>query len=325
MKKIFKVASFFSGCGGMDLGTIGDFKFLNKKYKKHPTEIVYSNDFDEAICELYKINFKHINICDDIRKIQSASIPKHDILTGGFPCQSFSVVAQNPKRLGYKDDKGKLFFELCRILKDKKPQTFIVENVKGLLSANKGQAFPLILDEFQKVGYHTKYAVLNASHYGVPQKRERVFIIGFRNKKRADAFNFPKPITDMNPPSLSQVILQESEIEDKFYFSEKAVEGLKKTKNSKLMNKGRSQKINEPCNTITAHLAKVSLNSTDPVLNINGRYRMFTPFEVARIQSFPDKFRLVESKRTNYIALGNAVPPVLMWHIINEVLLTLNE
>jgi DNA (cytosine-5)-methyltransferase 1 len=325
MKKIFKVASFFSGCVGMDLGTIGDFKFLNKKYKKHPAEIVFSTDFDKAICDLYRINFNHINICDDIRKIESRSIPKHDILTGGFPCQSFSVVAQNPKRLGYKDDKGKLFFELCRILEDKKPQVFIAENVKGLLSANKGEAFPLILEEFQKAGYHTKYSVLNASHFGVPQKRERVFIVGFRNKKRAEIFSFPKPITGKILPKLSEVIIDESEIDHKYYFSDKAVAGLKKTKNSKLMNKGRAQNINEPCNTVTAHLAKVSLNSTDPVLNINGKYRMFTPLEVARIQSFPDNYELVESRKTNYIALGNAVPPVLMWHVINEVLITLNN
>jgi DNA (cytosine-5)-methyltransferase 1 len=88
------------------------------------------------------------------------------------------------------------------------------------------------------------------------------------------------------------------------------------------MNKGRSQNINEPCNTITSHLAKVSLNSTDPVLNINGKYRMFTPLEVARIQSFPDNYKLVESRKTNYVALGNAVPPVLMWHVINSVLIT---
>ncbi len=325
MTKTFKVASFFSGCGGMDLGTIGDFKFLNKKYRKHPIEIVYSSDFDKAICDLYKLNFDHINICDDIRKVESKNIPKHDILTGGFPCQSFSVVAQNPKRLGYKDDKGKLFFELCRVLEDKKPQVFIVENVKGLLSANKREAFPLILDEFKKVGYHIKYAVLNASHFGIPQKRERVFIAGFRNKKRANAFTFPKPITDKSPPTLSQVILHESKIENKYYFSDRAVEGLKNTKNSKSMNKGRSQNINAPCNTVTAHLAKVSLNSTDPVLNINGKYRMFTPLEVARIQSFPDSYKLVESRKTNYIALGNAVPPVLMWHVMNEVLLTLNN
>lgn len=322
MKKTFKVASFFSGCGGMDLGTLGNFKFLNTKYKKHPTEIVYSSDFDKPICDLYKLNFNHMNVCDDIRNIKSHSIPKHDVLTGGFPCQSFSVVAQNPKRLGYKDDKGKLFFELCRILKDKKPQVFIAENVKGLLSANKGEAFPLILEEFRKVGYHIQYSILNASHFGIPQKRERVFIVGFKNKKQADKFSFPNPTTEKCPPTLSQVILDESEIEDKYYFSKKAVEGLKKTKNSKSMNKGRSQNINDPCNTVTSHLAKVSLNSTDPVLNINGKYRMFTPLEVARIQSFPDNYKLVESRKTNYVALGNAVPPVLMWHVINSVLIT---
>ena len=320
MKKIYKIASLFTGCGGMDLGAEGDFVFLGKKYQKLKTKTVYAMDFDAPICEVYNANFPIKCEVKDIRNLKSDDIPKHDILTGGFPCQSFSVIAQNPKRLGYKSEKGQLFFEMCRIIRKKKPSVFVAENVKGILSANKNEAFPLILEEFKKSGYHVKFQLLNASHYGVPQKRERVFIVGFKNKKAYEKFAFPDPISLNSPVSISEIIIPENQIEEKFYFSEKAVQGMKNTKHSKTMNKGRSQKINEPCNTVGAHLSKVSLNSTDPVLCINGKYRMFTPREVARIQSFPENFKLSGTKAVNYKALGNAVAPVVMWHVTRSVI-----
>lgn len=320
LKKTYKIASLFSGCGGMDIGSEGGFTFLGKKYKKHRTQTVYAMDFDKAICDIYNANFSRKIDVRDIRELKSNELPDHDILTGGFPCQSFSVVAQNPIRLGYKDEKGKLFFEMCRILKEKKPAVFVGENVKGLLSANKGKAFPLIIKEFGRAGYHIKYKVLNASHFGVPQKRERVFIVGFRDKKVHDKFEFPQPISENNPVPLSMVVTPDHEVEEKFYFSAKAVNGMTNTKHAKSMNKGRVQKLHEPSNTVGAHLAKVSLNSTDPVLQVNGRYRMFTPREVARIQSFPDSFVLSGSRTTNYKALGNAVAPVMMWHVTKKII-----
>src|SRR6185369_194488 len=100
-KKAYKVASLFSGCGGMDLGTLGGFTFLEKVYGRHETEIVYAMDFDKPICDIYNENFSHKIDIRDIRKLNSSEIPNHHILTGGFPCQSFSIIAQNPKRLGY--------------------------------------------------------------------------------------------------------------------------------------------------------------------------------------------------------------------------------
>jgi len=320
IKKIYKVASFFSGCGGMDLGMEGKFVFLGKNYGKHNTKIVYAMDFDKPVCDIYNSNFSYKCNVQDIRKLKSEDVPPHDILTGGFPCQSFSIVAQNPKRLGYKDEKGKLFFEMCRILKGKKPAVFVAENVKGLLSANKGETFPLIVREFENAGYYVKHKVLDASHYGVPQRRERVFIVGFKDKKVHDRFNFPLPLSDNEPVPISEILIPDDEIEDIFYFSEKAVNGMAKTKHLKTMNKGRVQNVNGPCNTVGAHLAKVSLNSTDPVLSVNGRYRMFTPREVARIQSFPDSFILSGSKTTNYKSLGNAVAPVVMWYLTKSIL-----
>jgi DNA (cytosine-5)-methyltransferase 1 len=315
---MFKVASLFAGCGGMDLGVQGGFKFNGRTYARLNTEVVHSSDFDARVVNIYNLNFKHKSSVTDINDLVSTAIPRVDLILGGFPCQSFSVVAQNPKRLGFKDAKGRLFFEMKRILEEKRPQAFIAENVKGILSANKGEAFPLIIQEFENAGYHIKYALLNASHYGVPQKRERVFIVGFRSKSKFEKFSFPEPVTKQNPVPLG--IFLDNDVEEKFYFSQRAVDGMRSTKNSVQMNKGRVQSPDAPCNTLGAHLAKASLNSTDPVLKIGRRYRMFTPREVSRLQSFPESFKLATPKSHNYIALGNAVPPVLMWHVAKSVL-----
>ena len=306
----------------MDLGVQGGFKFLGKTYPRTGASVIFATDFDVKAAGIYSANFGHDPIVEDIRDLKSKFLPDHDLLMGGFPCQSFSVAATNPPRLGYTDLRGQLFFEMVRILKDKKPASFVAENVKGLLSANSRQAFPLVIEEFEKAGYFVKWKVLNASHFGVPQKRERVFIVGFRNKSSFEKFDFPVSVPG-NPTTLGQVL--ESEVEEKYYFSDKAVQGMRNTKNSALMNKGRAQSVDSPSNTVGAHLAKVSLNSTDPVYFENGRYRMFTPREVARIQSFPDKFKLVGSRSSLYRGLGNAVAPVVMWHVSKAIFAALAE
>lgn len=315
-----KVASLFCGCGGTDVGLIGDFSFLGKHYSANNIEIVYANDIEESACKIFEDNFGITPDNRDIRVVKSSEIPDFDILTGGFPCQSFSIVAQNPKRLGLKDERGMLFFEMCRILKEKKPKAFIAENVKGILSANNGEAFPLIIKEFKKAGYTVEYKLLNSANYGVPQKRERVIIVGIR-KDLKKVFTFAKePITlEGKFIPLKKVI--ESNVDEKYFFSKKAVEGMKKAK--KCMNKGRAQDVNKPCNTVGSHLAKVSLNSTDPVLLINERYRRFTPREVARIQSFPEEYKLSQSESAQYRALGNAIAPLMIWHVAKELSRTL--
>lgn len=311
-----RVASLFCGCGGTDVGLRGDFDFLGKHYPSNSMEIVYANDIDENACTIFEKNFGLKPDMRDIRKVTSAELPAFDILTGGFPCQSFSIVAQNPPRLGIKDDRGMLFFEMCRILRERQPRCFIAENVKGILTANKKEAFPLILQEFENSGYDVKYTVINAATFGVPQKRERVIIVGFRKDLQVD-FTFPDPvITDESQYEALQSVI-EPEVSEKYFFSEKAVAGMMKNRES--MNKGRAQDVTKPCNTVGAHLAKVSLNSTDPVLYTNGRYRRFTPREVARIQSFPESFKLIGSEAAQYRALGNAIPPVMFWHIAKAV------
>ena len=318
--KHLKVASFFCGCGGMDLGIQGDFEFLGMHYSTQPFDVVYAVDNDSYATALYNQNFLHHCETKDVREVLSDDIPAHDILLGGFPCQSFSISAQNPPRLGYSDDRGKLFFEMVRILKEKRPRFFVAENVKGLLSANKRQAFPMIVQEFEKAGYHVKFKLLNAADFGVPQKRERVFIVGFRDDEDFLNFSFPLPVALPMRSILRNVIDVSANQDEKWFFSQKAVDGMMRVREK--MNKGRVQDLDKPCNTISSHLAKVSLNGTDPVLMVNERYRRLTPREAARIQSFPEGFLLDGvSENRQYRAIGNAVPPVLMWHVAHALAL----
>lgn len=312
-----RVGTLFCGCGGTDIGMQGGFEFLGTHYPMNPIDIVYANDNDLNACEIFKTNFGITPDNRDIRQIKASDLPDIDILTGGFPCQSFSIIAQNPKRLGVKDEKGLLFFEMCRILREKQPIAFVAENVKGILSANHKEAFPLIINEFEKSGYNLTYKLVNAVTYGVPQKRERVIIIGFR-KDLNYKFEFPEPpiLKETGYIPLKQII--EPNVSEKYYFSDKAVQGM--LRNRHKLNKGRAQNIEKPCNTVGSHLAKVSLNSTDPVLLIDSRYRRFTPREVARIQSFPETFMLVGSEGAQYRALGNAIPPLMMWHIAKSLI-----
>ena len=203
-------------------------------------------------------------------------------------------------------------------MKEKKPRLFIAENVKGILSANDGKAFPMIIKEFRDAGYHVMYKLLNASDYGVPQKRERVIIMGFLKEEEYRVFRYPSKIKREERKVLGDVVLPKENKNESLFFSEKAVAGMMAVREK--MNKGRAQNLEEPCNTISAHLAKVSLNSTDPVLMVDGRFRRFSCREAARIQSFPDSFKLdTVSQGRQYKAIGNAVPPVMMWHVIKAL------
>ena len=171
------------------------------------------------------------------------------------------------------------------------------------------------MESLRECGYHVLHLLLNAAHYGVPQRRERVFIVGFKDINVFEAYRPPIPTFDK--ATLRDVVFDESEVDEKYYFSERAISGMRAAK--KEMNKGRIQDLDGQCGTVGAHLSKVSLNSTDPVLFIKGRYRRFTPREVARIQSFPDTYKLEGSDAKQYKALGNAIPPVLAWHVMKSI------
>ena len=178
-----KYFSTFSGIGGFELGMPKDW------------ECVGYSEIDKYSIQTYEKNFKHKNY-GDITKIDTSTLPDFDLLVGGFPCQPFSIAG---KRKGFEDTRGTLFFELARILKDKKPRYFVFENVKGLLSFNSGRAFKTIISTLNELGYDLQWQVLNSKNFGVPQNRERVFIIGhLRGTSRPKVF----PIWETNDSSI---------------------------------------------------------------------------------------------------------------------------
>lgn len=320
---MYKVVSLFSGCGGADCGLLGGFEFNKKQYKKLPFKLVYATDIDPKALATHKLNFKCDNvICGDICDTPSSSIPDHDVLVGGFPCQSFSTV--NPTKDPF-DDRANLYKQMVRVAKDKQPKVCIAENVKGLMTLHNGAIFQKIKKAFEDAGYNVFYKLIMAADYGVPQKRERMIMVCVR-KDISQEYLFPIPTNVNNWVPLS-VCVPQLEIEDsKYYFSEKAVQGMKNAKNN--MKRGLAQDLNAPCLTVTSHLAKVSLNSRDPVLLVDPekeRYRRFTPREAARIQSFPDSFQFAGSEIDAYRQIGNAIPPVMFWYIAKEVANLLNN
>jgi DNA (cytosine-5)-methyltransferase 1 len=316
---MLRVISLFSGCGGADLGVVGGFNYLGKRYARNKSSIVYAGDVNERAVATYNANFSHKAVVEDVA---SAGFGKGaaDVVIGGFPCQAFSTV--NPTK-DPNSKSGQLFWEMAEVIGSVRPQAFIAENVKGFYRLAGGKYFQLAHEIFSSKGYKVKEKLLNASHFGVPQLRERILIVGIRDDIGAE-FSFPAPThgqgTGKPIVTLSKVIDSLTPPDPKYYFSKKAVEGAFNAKPN--MKRALAQNLEKPCLTITSHLAKVSINSRDPVLLVNPRkklYRRFTPREAARIQSFSDNFTFVGSDGDAYRQIGNAVPPVLMWHLFRAL------
>lgn len=199
------------------------------------------------------------------------------------------------------------------------------KDLKGLMTLHNGSIFKRVREAFEDAGYTLNFKLLNAANFGVPQKRERVILVGIRNDL-GKTFVFPDEPNSGNWVPLSVAVPQLAIDEKKYYFSERAVQGMKNAKNN--MKRGLAQNLDEPSLTVTSHLAKVSLNSRDPVLLVDPEkelYRRFTPREAARIQSFPDSFQFAGSETDAYRQIGNAVPPVLFWHISKKLAEILSE
>lgn len=313
-----KVASLFCGCGGSDLGLLGGFEFLSKHYPALPFEITFAVDSDKRAVETYNANFSHPARCADVRTVDFRSLKDVDLMVGGFPCQSFSTV--NPTK-DTNDARANLYEEVVRFLQEKRPPFFICENVKGLMTLKKGEIINRVVSEFSEAGYTVSYQLVKAVEFGVPQRRERVIIVGIRNDMGV-TYKFPGPL--LSPPEyvpLSAVIDTLALDTPKYYFSARAVASMKRAKNN--MKRGLWQDLSQPCLTVTSHLAKASINSRDPVLLVDAEkeiYRRFTPREAARIQSFPETFILPKSDLDAYRQIGNAVPQVMMWHIAKALL-----
>jgi len=318
-QKRFKVASLFCGCGGSDLGTLGGFNYLGDEYQRLPFDIVYAVDFDQPAVSTYNNNFDVPAVCADICSVDPVKdIPDIDVLIGGFPCQSFSTV--NPTK-DTNDDRANLYKQVARVLHVKKPKLFVCENVKGLITLQKGTLISKVVKAFRDEGYRVEYKLLNAANYGVPQRRERVIIVGVRDDL-IGRIKYEYPLETNDEKSwvpIKKIVKDLAGVPEKYFFSRRAVEGMKNAKPN--MKRGLWQDLNGPCLTLTSHLAKVSINSRDPILLVDQQkelYRRFTPVEAAGIQSFPDGFKFNGPESKSYKQIGNAVPPVLMWHVMRS-------
>lgn len=300
--KTQNIVSLFAGCGGLDLGFTGGFKFNRKTYDRLPFEIIWANEIDKYACQIYRENMNHEIIEGDIWDIiKAGDVPKKvDILLGGFPCQDFS---QAGKRRGFQSERGTLYRAMVEMAKILRPKVFIAENVQGLLSIP--HALETIKNDFADAGYHGIEAYpVQASDYGIPQKRSRVFIIGWRHKKHANAFEFPTP-QGIKPLFVKQAI---NDLADKDW-----------------------EEVDGHTWALAKRRADLQGNETTPAdgfaytiraehhMNIQYHYndkRRLSVREAARLQTFPDTFKLGGvSKNQGYRMIGNAVPPVLAWRI----------
>lgn len=330
MKKKLKIMSLFAGCGGMDLG------FLMAKHPELAYELGWANDFDKWACESYKKNFKHDIVCDDIWKVDFEKTPKVDVIIGGFPCQDFSIL-RGEKRPGYNSKRGLLYTRFVEAVAKKLPLFFVAENVKGLLTANNGWAIKKIKDDFEKVdhvGYNVKYKLINFADFGVPQNRERVIIVGIRNDLKTD-FIFPEP-THKNKPITSKMALAGVE---KIKLNNEIISIQPSTKKKlELIPAGGNYKNlpgYENKNWMSLIYKRLHPNKPSPTIVANGgggtwgyhfsEPRPLTNRERARIQTFPDDFEFVGSISEVRKQLGNAVPPLGIKPIAEQLLKTINK
>ena len=318
------IISLFSSAGGLDLG-----------FKKAGFRTVWANDNDKDVWDTFLYNFPETKLDKrDIRNIDSREIPDCIGIIGGPPCQSWSEAGA---RRGINDDRGKLFFEYIRILKDKKPVFFVAENVSGILHSKNKSSFNAIINEFAQQGYNVYYKLLNAKYYNTPQDRKRVIIVGIRQDKSVD-YIFPKQCNKILTLKDTIFDLQDnvvSSIDGNF-----ANEGLDVANHEYLtggfstiyMSRNRVRKWNEPSFTIQAGgrhapihpqaptMLLVEKNKRRFVVGKESLYRRLSVRECARIQTFPDNFIFKYKNVANgYKMVGNAVPVNLAYEIAKTI------
>lgn len=294
-----KVISLFSGAGGLDLGFV---------LAGH--EIVWANDLYEDAVETYKSNIgDHIH-CVDIKTVNADDIPDGDIVIGGFPCQGFSVA--NTKRNSL-DQRNTLYLELIRVIKLKKPKYFLAENVKGILSLDKGAVFATIIDDFKSLGYDVQYKLLNAADYGVPQTRQRVIIVGVRSDLN-EKYVYPKQTHSNNqtiPGTLPWVSVMDAigNLPDPDYDNNLPNHVYSKYKiNFNGYVGHRPLNPSKPAPTVTA---RGDDKGGVVILPHPNNQRRMTCRELATIQGFPLNYVFKGNKSSIYRQIGNAVPPIL--------------
>jgi DNA (cytosine-5)-methyltransferase 1 len=271
-------------------------------------ECVFSSDIDNFCQDSYEANFGERPF-GDITKIDEKDIPDHDILFAGFPCQSFSIIG---KMQGFNDVRGTLFFDIARILKHKKPKAFVLENVKQLFGHDGGNTLKTIVNVLEKeLGYSVRFAVLNALDFGLPQKRERIIIVGH---KEPILFNFPSPIRPFKP--LTEIL--EKKVDTKYFASEMILEKRKnKHKSAYNLSIWHENKSGNICSY--PYSCALRSGASHNYLLVNGERRL-TPREMFRLQGFPDKYKIVVSDGQAKRQAGNAVPVNLVKAVILKLL-----
>lgn len=303
----FSVVSMFSGCGGMDLGFRGGFKIFGEKFNEHPFEIAWANDLNTAACRTYKRNLGHDIHCGDVWELMSTMPKRADVVIGGFPCQDISI---NGKGAGIKGKRSGLYRAMVEAVRNLKPKIFIAENVKGLLMKHNASSLTKVISDFKSLGYDVQYQLFHAADYGVPQNRERVFIVG--TAKDVKGFSFPEPVCSKT----------------EWLTAAEAIADLEKVKENEAINHiwsranvsadqgNRRLKADKPAHTMRAECHG----------NIQFHYKLdrrISMREAARIQSFPDNFIFDSKLRETERQIGNAVPPVLAWHMAKAALKSL--
>ena len=282
MGKERRTIDLFAGVGGIRLG-----------FEKAGFKTVYSNDFDKNCKKTYDSNHKEPKLyIEDIWKVDVSKLPEFDILLGGFPCQAFSIAGY---RKGFKDENigGNLFFRIAQILRERRPEAVLLENVKNLRGHDKGRTFKIIKETLEKLGYSIKYEILNSMTHGdIPQNRERIFIVGFLDKKKAEAFDFPKKI----PLTKSFRDLTAEEADDKYYYNNKPLyEKIKadiSSEHTVYQWRRRYVRVNKKgvVPTLTANMGRGGHNV--PLIKNSKGIRKLTPRECFSLQGFPENFKL---------------------------------
>jgi DNA (cytosine-5)-methyltransferase 1 len=305
-----KTIDLFAGIGGVRIG------FENAGF-----ESVFSNDFEPKCKETYDLNFETSElVIKDIRDIDPRTLPDFDFLLGGFPCQAFSIAGH---RQGFNDekDRGNLFFNIAEILEIKQPKGFLLENVKNLLTHDKGNTFKVIKDKLSELGYHFKFQVLNTMKYGnVPQNRERIYIVGFKDSEQCKNFSFPSEI------KLTKTIADvlESDVDKKYYYNGKPLYDRIKddVTEENAVYQWRRQYVRKNqknvCPTLTANMGMGGHNV--PIIKDAQGIRRLTPRECLRLQGFPDSYVLPSiSDGALYKQVGNSVSVPVIERIAKEI------
>ncbi len=297
-----KFIDLFCGIGGFRVA----FEEACEENDIQP-DCVFSSDIDKYAQESYEVNFGE-KPHGDITKIDENDIPDHDILFAGFPCQPFSIIGQMK---GLNDTRGTLFFDIARIIEAKKPKAFILENVKQLVGHDKGKTLKVIVQSLKDLGYHVQYSVLNALDYGLPQKRERIVIVGHQEPIM---FTFPSPEKPYKP--INEIL--ETKVDKKFFASDFIREKRKEKHTSSyypsIWHENKSGNI---CSY--PYSCALRSGASHNYLLVNGERRL-TPREMFRLQGFPDWYRIVVSDAQAKKQAGNAVPVNMIKAVVQKLL-----